>query len=412
MIERIDGNILTIDGKRYNVVRDLECLEEASGRQKTYLRKPTKIRVYKELRDRDSELYDNLTRMIWFKEEYMSEVEGGQVEPTHTAQAMEGMNIMNNDTLEKLTKAIESISDRKILDFDKAQTTQFISDTLDKLVKERLLIQNPTLEIKLPTGETHKVDGLKHKIFDRVLEDLSAHLNVYITGPAGTGKNHMCEQIAQALGVPFYIQGKISMGHEHELTGFINAQGDYVESNLYKALKNKDGGVFFFDEFDASSPDAATQINCLLANGYYTFPNNEMVHMNDKFYVICAGNTVGTGADMIYTGRNVLDGATLDRFILEHMDYDENLENHLCPDRELKEFIYDIRRSAKKNNVNAIVGMRCLINSYKLLSLGRDKQTIVHSAILKGMGQDDINILKGGMNSSNDWFKYMNAYQD
>ncbi len=401
---------IRIDGKNYDYHNEFEYVGSYEGRQKPYLRLPTRVNLLKELKRREPDVFDDIKTYGWYIYNYKDKVEGTE-QPTQETGVRNGEINMNSEVLEKLTKAIEGISDRKILEFDKQQTKEFISETLDKLVKDRLLIPNQTIEIK-KLDEIRKVEGLTHKIFPTCVKLLGAHKNVFITGPAGTGKNHMCAQLAKALGVDFDMQGKISIGHEFELTGYMDANGKFVEPLLYKALKKEGGSLFFFDEFDASSPDAAVQMNSLLANGYLTFANSETVHMNDNFYVICAGNTMGTGADMIYTGRNVIDGATLDRFVLVHMDYDTNLETALCPDDELKQFIYDIRKSAKKNNVNAIVGMRCLINAYDLEQIGMDKQDIVWSAIVKAMGQDDINILKNDMDSSNSWYPYFKAYQD
>jgi hypothetical protein len=163
--------------------------------------------------------------------------------------------------------------------------------------------------------------------------------------------------------------------------------------------------ILMIDEIDASDPSALVVVNSLLANGYFDFPDKR-VSVGNNFVVICAGNTVGLGADMVYTGRNVIDGATLDRFILVKMNYDTRLEEALCPEDSLRNFIYDIRRSAEKNHVNAIVGMRCLKNAYEMYANEFDKQDVVSDAIIKGLGEDDINVLKNDLDKSNEWYKY------
>jgi hypothetical protein len=45
---------------------------------------------------------------------------------------------------------------------------------------------------------------------------------------------------------------------------------------------------------------------------------------------MAATNTFGLGADAMYAGRNQLDAATLDRFYVVRVDYDENLDRQLC----------------------------------------------------------------------------------
>ena len=44
---------------------------------------------------------------------------------------------------------------------------------------------------------------------------------------------------------------------------------------------------------------------------------------------MATANTFGTGADPIYAGRNQLDGATLDRFVVIEMTYDAALEDDM-----------------------------------------------------------------------------------
>lgn len=46
--------------------------------------------------------------------------------------------------------------------------------------------------------------------------------------------------------------------------------GKFVETPFYKAWTN--GGVYLFDEMDASDATVILNINSALANGYYEFP--------------------------------------------------------------------------------------------------------------------------------------------
>ena len=160
------------------------------------------------------------------------------------------------------------------------------------------------------------------------------------------------------------------------------------------------------DEIDASIPECLVILNGAIANGYFDFPTGrEFAHEN--FRVCCAGNTVGLGADLVYTGRNVLDGATLDRFVLVEIDYDPRIEENLCQDETLRNFLYDVRSSVKYNKINHIVGMRCFKYAYELLVNGFEKAFIIKSVILKGLQKDDINILKSSLNRSNEWYGYI-----
>ena len=399
MIEYLIDNIVCVNGEEFYYSRDLEAVKAASGRQKTYLRRPTKIKVYKELMNRYPEEYNKIKDMYWF-EQYRNEVEGTQTGVQENKNVeMEGMNFMNSEVLERLTNAIEGISDKNRIEFAEEKIEQFIKDFMNKNYANL----PKTYDIRVTEDKTRRVEGVTHKIFPKVCKLINMKKPVMLTGPAGTGKNFMIEQIAEALDMNFYYASTITQ--EYKLTGFIDGSGNYHTTELRRAMEDPKGGLFFLDEIDASVPETLVVINSLLANGYFDFPDKRVV-ANENFRVVCAGNTVGLGADMVYTGRNVIDGATLDRFVLVKMDYDEDIERHLCPDTDLKNFIYDIRKSAARNHVNCIVGMRCLNYAYEMLINGFDKGEIVQDAIIKGLQEDDINVLKSDLDSSNEWYKY------
>lgn len=406
MIENLDREnyIVTVNGERFYLKHDLEAVAAATGRQKTYLRKPTKIKVYKELKFRYPDIYEEISKFYWFDKE---SVEGVATESTQKEERneMEGSFNMNNlEVLNNLTKAIESISDTHRIEYAEEKITQFIED----FMKKEYGNIPKTLDIRVTEDKTVKVEGLTHKVFPKVLKLVNMGKAIMITGPAGTGKNYLIEQIANALGGKFFYSSTITQ--EYKLTGFIDASGNYHSTELRKAIDYANEHpdikvIMMIDEIDASIPDTLVVVNSLLANGYFDFPD-QRVSVGKNFVVIAAGNTVGLGADMVYTGRNVIDGATLDRFILVKMDYDSELEKALCPEESLKNFIYDIRKSAKKNHINCIVGMRCLKNAYEMFVNGFDKQDIVSDSIIKGLGEDDINVLRADLDSSNEWYKY------
>ena len=407
MIENFDSEnyIITYKGERFYLKHDLEAVAEATGRQKTYLRKPTKIKIYKELKDMYPDVYESIQKYYWFNQ-YKNEIERvGDTDPNETESiGKEGSFNMNTDVLEKLTQAIEGISDSHRIEFAKEDIKNYVID----FMKKEYPNLPKTLDIRVAEDKTIKVEGLTHKIFPKVLKLVNMGKAIMITGDAGTGKNFMVEQIAKALNGRFFYSSTITQ--EYKLTGFIDASGNYHATELRKAIDYANEHpdvkvIFMLDEIDASIPETLVVINSLLANGYFDFPD-ERVSVGNNFVVIAAGNTVGLGADMVYTGRNVIDGATLDRFILVKMTYDTDLEKALCPEESLKAFIYDIRKSAKKNHINCIVGMRCLKNAYEMFINGFDKQDIVSDAIIKGLGEDDINVLKADLDTSNEWYKY------
>ena len=95
--------------------------------------------------------------------------------------------------------------------------------------------------------------------------------------------------------------------------------GEFHETEFYKACTDENECIFFLDEMDASIPEVLVLLNAAIANGYFEFPNGRVDF--DHVHFVAAGNTVGNGADDMYTGRMVLDQATLDRFAIIEFDY-------------------------------------------------------------------------------------------
>lgn len=97
------------------------------------------------------------------------------------------------------------------------------------------------LEVKTPKG-TAKVEGLTHKVFPDALSYLCAGENLYFYGPAGSGKNVICEQFAKALDVDFYYQNTILT--KFDLAGYVDANGTYQNTPFYEAWTK--GGLIMF----------------------------------------------------------------------------------------------------------------------------------------------------------------------
>lgn len=247
--------------------------------------------------------------------------------------------------------------------------------------------------VPVPVPEVRKDTEITHQNFDALLQLVKMGESVYLYGPAGSGKNHVCEQIARALGLEFYYQNSIT--DEYKLTGYLDANGNYHETEFFRAFSR--GGVFMLDELDASCPDTLVTLNAALANGYFTFPRGR-VKMHPDFHCIAAGNTCGRGATEEYTGRNVLDAASLNRFCLMEFDYCKRIEIKLAGGRsDILEFIHDMRRSAAAAGVHIVLGYRNIQRLAKFLRAGMDAAAAVRLAVTGGYDRDEINILRAGL---------------
>lgn len=257
---------------------------------------------------------------------------------------------------------------------------------------------------RMPKTEDGKIH---HAKYDQIKACIMADIPVYLVGEAGTGKNFTLQELAEDLKLDFYFTNSVQQ--EYKLTGFVDARGVFHETEFYKAFTK--GGLFFLDEIDASIPEVLVLLNAAIANRYFEFPNGR-ADAHPDFRVVAAGNTVGSGANDLYTGRLVLDSATLDRFVIIEFDYDRRVELNLAKGNEdLVNLIRGLRRFSKENGVRATFSYRCIITVTKLEGMGMDLNDIFAIAIFKGLDKDTIKTFRTDITKDGKCGKYFYALQ-
>lgn len=261
---------------------------------------------------------------------------------------------------------------------------------IDTYVKETFGAIPKVIQVETSTNAT-KMIGVFHEKFESVLNLVHLNIPIYLAGEAGTGKNVICQQVAEALELDFYFTNAVTQ--EYQLKGFTDAHGVYHETQFYKAFTH--GGLFFLDEMDASVPEALIILNSALANGYFDFPapiGKVMAH--ERFRVIAAGNTAGTGADIEYTGRYQLDASSLDRFSLIDIDYSPEIELHLTNgNTELCEFARAFRAITSYCDIKCIFSYRSVERINRMEYLFPLSETL-KMALIKGLSIDDLQFIQ------------------
>ena len=273
-----------------------------------------------------------------------------------------------------------------------------IMGSVEQKVRDFIKDEYGTIERKITTvvdGKRAEMKGICHEKFETVLKFVANDEPVFLTGPAGSGKNVLCKQVAEALGLKFYFTNAVTQ--EYKLTGFIDAMGNYQKTEFYEAFTK--GGLFMLDEMDASIPEVLVILNAAIANRYFDFPNGYK-EAHPDFRVIAAGNTVGTGADYQYVGRNQLDAASLDRFAVVKIGYSEAIENSVAlGDTSLANFCREYRNAALKAGQQVIVSYRDigrLAKMKQVLSL----EEALETCLVKGIEKDDLNIICNSLSAS------------
>jgi MoxR-like ATPase len=254
-----------------------------------------------------------------------------------------------------------------------------MSVLIPELVDQRVAQLSRVAEIKIGNIPSVKVDRA-HRMLEPVLTTVVAGASPMLVGPAGSGKTTLAEQVAKILNLNFYMEARVTS--EYKLIGFLDAAGRLVRTQFREAYEN--GGVFLFDEMDASDADALTAFNAALSNGSCAFPD-KLVKRHKDFHAIAACNTFGRGADRQYVGRNQLDAATLDRFVVLEVDYDEQLEMEICGNPEWCRRVQQVRKAIAVEKVRHIVSPRASIMGARMLAAGMDRATVEEACIWKGL---------------------------
>lgn len=220
----------------------------------------------------------------------------------------------------------------------------------------------------------------KHALHDETVALLGpGGFGVFVFGPAGSGKTTLGQTVAQTLGLECYISGAVQK--DFKVLGYKDARGEYQSTPFRQAFEH--GGLFLFDEIDASNPQVLLVLNAALANGVCDFPDRTVkAHPNFRF--IASANTNGGGATAQYSGRNKLDAATLDRFAVLECDYDDALtesvvKSYGLPSDLIAEAlewvatVRDYRLAARQNSIDLVLSPRAAFFGVRVLAT-RSKQ--------------------------------------
>ena len=291
----------------------------------------------------------------------------------------------------QVDKALDAIQD-----FNNKQAK--IHTQLDNLEKEIGLskgrlgqIQDATVRKSLDA----KIDvdyATQHICFETVYRVIAAGCSPFLVGPAGSGKSTILAQVANAMNLEFYPMSVNSLTSDYNIIGYNDANGKYVSTAFRQAYEH--GGIFSFEEIDAGNPNVMTVINNAMSQDKYMFPD-KIVQKHPKFILTASGNTYGTGANIRYVGRNPLDAATLDRFVMVYTDYDTQLEDRLCSNKEWLAWVHSVRKNAEKLDMKVVVGTRAVLHGDKLLNIGLPRDAVEKMVVFKGMSMADIDKLRG-----------------
>lgn len=239
--------------------------------------------------------------------------------------------------------------------------------------------------------ETRETEKVYHDKFASICEKIASGENIYLWGPAGTGKNVIAEQVAETLELENYYYNTLYT--KYDVTGFMDANGNFVKTVMYDFLKSEKPALLFFDEMDNSQAEAMIPVNDLLASGKMTFANGETLYLNKDKHIIAAGNTDGRGATEEYNGRYKMDESTRSRFWFMKIDYCRKIEEAIVGNsREILVFVEKLRTACEQTGIKIILGYREIVRLKKYEN--EDKEDVINGAILKGLDKNAVRELQ------------------
>lgn len=285
--------------------------------------------------------------------------------------------------------AVLSMFDQISEDVLKSVTAKIDRRVAQKVKKlEEAVNQSRPIHIVYDDFVSPTLDGIQHKNFEHLIRVVHANTPVMLVGPAGTGKSHAAEQVANAMGLDFYAMSVGAQTSKSDIIGYMDAMQNYVRTVFRNAYEH--GGLFLLDEIDAGNSNVLIQLNAALANNYMSFPDG-MIRRHDKFRMVASANTFGLGASRQYVGRNQLDAATLDRFVVLSWDIDENLEQNLAVGKygaAWLDIVRYVRSFVNDQELRVVVSPRATQRGSLLLSHGMDFNDVLHMALLHQFGAE------------------------
>lgn len=299
----------------------------------------------------------------------------------------------------KLSDSDKVLEDLRILlggsDVDYNKLRVIVTEEVSKYIAK------PT-QVVVNDVPTCVVEGLVHKAFAEILPWVHAGVPVFLTGGAGVGKTTLAETVAQAIGArKILVLQADALPQRHEVFGFLSpVSGDFITGAVYDLFKF--GGVFLIDEFDTGHASLGTNLNLLLAQGYYDFPNGERVKRHEDFRILVTGNTYGQGGSVEFAGTNRINGATLDRFVKVEVTVDEQLEGTIATGicsvrgKAVHDVVKQIRANGYRHGLRVFVTPRATIQCTQGIVAGLTLKQAITAKLLTGLPSDQqVKLLEG-----------------
>ena len=300
--------------------------------------------------------------------------------------------LIRAEVSEQVTKSERDIKGWAKVELDVIQHR--IEDAVYARVAKRVPLQ---VELTRNGVKVPDIEGHQHPSFAKLLRlatsrDTSGFVpNIWVTGPAGSGKTTGARMLAKALELPFFYNGALET--KFEVIGYSDAGGKYHTTAFREAMEQP--SVYLFDDIDSCDSNAPLlALNGALANGLIAFPDKHVERHRDSI-VIATANTWGLGATADYVGRTRLDGAFTDRFGGKvTWGYDEEFERAISGNPTWTLQVQRARAKAAQAGLKVLITPRASIAGAAYIAAGFTAQEAAELTYLANLSPEQRRILQ------------------
>lgn len=239
----------------------------------------------------------------------------------------------------------------------KGTSLKSIKESIEKqLQKEELKKKIEKIEKEKKEFEEKAVSFKEASTLVKLRKTIESGIkNLWLVGPAGSGKSVMTRMLASELGIPCLC---ISCGVGTSSTEFVGYKYPVRESTKFAEYYSKPS-IILLDEFTSLDPAVAQICNAALANDEIETTTGT-VYRDPNCIIIATSNTFGDGASRQYVANNQLDSATLDRFVggIIEVDYSKEYESQY--DKEVVKYVECLREIIKSYDLRRIASTRMI----------------------------------------------------